>query len=72
MPDETYVSETNRLNGILCDLDRKYSTAMISLLKELNRANRSKILEIRATLTKKMKIHIKHHELTRESSPFGF
>jgi hypothetical protein len=34
-------------------------------MKEANRANRSKILEIRATLTKEMKIHIKHCELTR-------
>lgn len=65
MPDERYISETNRLNGMLSDLDREYSTAMISSLKELNRANRSKILEIRATLTKEMKIHIKHYELTR-------
>ncbi|KAI9616357.1 hypothetical protein H4Q26_010747 [Puccinia striiformis f. sp. tritici PST-130] len=65
MPDERYISETSRLNAMLSDLDRDYSTVMVSSAKELNRANRAKILEIRATLTKEMKIHIKHYELTR-------
>jgi hypothetical protein len=65
MPDDRYISETNRLNVMLSDLDRDYATPMISSMKEVNRANRSKILEIRATLTKEMKIHIKHYELTR-------
>ncbi|OAV88068.1 hypothetical protein PTTG_29172 [Puccinia triticina 1-1 BBBD Race 1] len=56
MPDERCISKTNRLNAMLSDLDRDYSTVMVSSLKELNRANRCKILEIRAALTKEMKI----------------
>ncbi|MBW0462346.1 hypothetical protein O181_002061, partial [Austropuccinia psidii MF-1] len=65
MPDERYISETSRLNTMLSDLDREYAIPMVSSMKELNRAHRSKILEIRSTLTKEMKIHIKHYELTR-------
>lgn len=65
MPDERYISETSRLNNLLSDLDREYAVPMIGSLKEINRATRSKILDIRATLTREMKIHIKHYELTR-------
>ncbi|CAH7666345.1 transcription factor/nuclear export subunit protein 2-domain-containing protein, partial [Phakopsora pachyrhizi] len=65
MPDERYISETSRLNTMLSDLDREYAMPMISSLKEVNRSNRSKILEIRSTLTKEMKLHIKHYELAR-------
>ncbi|PLW26198.1 hypothetical protein PCASD_23664 [Puccinia coronata f. sp. avenae] len=42
------------------DDDKKPTQMSSNQARPANRANRSKILEIRATLTKEMKIHIKH------------
>ncbi|KNZ60484.1 hypothetical protein VP01_1531g3 [Puccinia sorghi] len=56
MPHERYISKINCLNGMLSDVDGDSSTAMVSLVKELNCANCSKILEIRTTLTKEVRL----------------
>ncbi|KNZ48370.1 hypothetical protein VP01_5718g2, partial [Puccinia sorghi] len=71
-----YISKINCLNGMLSDVDFDSSTAMVSLVKELNCANCSNILEIRTILTKEVKIKIKHYELNQaclaSKKHFGF